>query len=82
VVQDNPLIVPHAEYRRLGYNESDQRVSYRELFGSHIDVTLIEKIRGATNGNFVLGNARFAQEIETVLARGTVRVKSGRPKAK
>jgi putative transposase len=39
----------------------------------------VDEIRRATNGNFVLGNSRFAEEIGVMLGRRTVPGKPGRP---
>jgi len=40
----------------------------------------MDQIRRATNGNFVLGDERFAREIEAVVGRRAVPGKSGRPR--
>lgn len=73
------LVKPHEEYLRLGRNEGEQRENYRALFSAHMDGALIEKITNSTNGNFVLGKNRFAEEVEQVLARRAVPGRSGRP---
>jgi REP-associated tyrosine transposase len=39
----------------------------------------VDGIRQATNGGFVLGSARFAQEIAHALGRRVERGKPGRP---
>ncbi len=56
--------------------------SYRELFSSHLNIKIINNIREATNGNFVLGDERFKQQIESVLNRRVERGKAGRPRLK
>ncbi|MBN8283929.1 hypothetical protein [Zoogloea sp.] len=40
----------------------------------------MDQIRRATNGNFVLGDERFAKKIEVVIGRRAVPGKSGRPR--
>jgi putative transposase len=39
-----------------------------------------DQLRQATNGNFVLGNDRFAEEIRLALGRRVTSGKAGRPK--
>jgi putative transposase len=41
---------------------------------------MVDQIRKATNGNFVLGNQRFAEQIATALARRVTPGKGGRPR--
>jgi putative transposase len=45
-----------------------------------VEPGLIDQIRQATNGNFVLGNDRFAEEIRLALGRRVTPGKAGRPK--
>ena len=75
----NALIAPHDEYRRLGQTEGDRREAYRALFRAHVDEALVNEIRGATIGNYALGDQRFQKQIETALGRRVVRGVSGRP---
>ena len=42
-------------------------------------ITWIERIRSATNGNVVLGNKRFEEQITKMLRRRVTRGKAGRP---
>lgn len=41
---------------------------------------LVDQIRQASNGNFALGSARFAEEIAAALGRRVTPGKSGRPR--
>ena len=41
---------------------------------------MLDQIRAATNGNFVLGDNRFAAEIEQALGRRAKRGAPGRPR--
>lgn len=75
------LVVPHEQYLRIARDEQTRRQAYRALFRAHMDGEAVEEIRQATNGNFVLGNARFQAEIAQVLKRRVTRGKAGRPRA-
>jgi len=63
----------------LGLEESERRKNYRALFVAQLDSALIGAISNATNGNYVLGNSRFVQEIEHALSRRVVKGRAGRP---
>jgi putative transposase len=73
------LIVPHDQYRALGRSEAARREAYRELFRARTEVAVMNEIRLATNGGFVLGGARFQDEIARMLGRRAARGKPGRP---
>jgi len=73
------LIVPHELYRRLGRSAQARHEAYRALFQAAPEPVVLEGIRRATNGGFVLGSARFAQEIAHALGRRVERGKPGRP---
>jgi REP-associated tyrosine transposase len=75
----NALLRPQEEYLRLGTTDPERRSAYRALFRAQVDEALTEEIRDATNGNFVLGNKRFQDQIARALARRVVRGKAGRP---
>lgn len=75
----NELVMPHNEYLRLGNTSIDRQLHYRGLFDSHMEPKLIEEIRQVTNGNYVLGNARFKEEIANMLKRRVTPGKAGRP---
>jgi putative transposase len=60
--------------------EATSRQAYRELFRYELEPGLADQIRRATNGNFVLGNERFATEVAAVIGRRTLPGKSGRPR--
>lgn len=49
---------------------------------SMIAKTVIDEIRQATNGNYVLGNQRFQDEIAATLKRRVTSGKTGRPTTK
>ena len=74
------LITPHKQYLHLDLQEFDRRKVYRELLKAHIDQPIDNDIRLATNGNYVLGNSKFQEQIEKTLDRRVTRGKAGRPK--
>lgn len=75
------LLMPHTEYIKLDKNELERRRAYRGLFKTHVDhIEADNEIRSATNGNYVLGNTRFQEQISKALDRRVTRGKSGRPK--
>lgn len=75
----NTLIAPHDMYQRLGRSATSRQEAYRGLFKTHMDDTVLDEIRGATNGNYVLGTERFQEEIGMMLGRRVVKGKAGRP---
>lgn len=74
------LITPHEVYRAIGLDEAGRQAAYRELFRHELEPGLVDEIRRATNGNFVLGGARFAERIAATLGRRVTPGKSGRPR--
>lgn len=75
----DPIIQPHACYESLGIDLCSQRSGYRELFRHHLAEGMVDEIRSATNGNFVLGDNQFKEQIATQLCRRVTRGKPGRP---
>lgn len=73
------LLTPHAEFLRLGRTDEVRRAAYAGLFAAHLDPERLAEIRAATNGNVALGDERFRNEIERMLARRATRGRSGRP---
>jgi putative transposase len=74
------VLSPHPDYLALGRTSDERAAGYRRLVGTHLDADTLDDIRRATNGNFVLGNHRFEQEIADALARRVTRGRPGRPK--
>ena len=77
--RSNELIQPHAMYQRLGRSAESRREAYRGLFKAHMDDGMMDNIRAATNGNYVLGTARFQEEIGQMLGRRVTKGRAGRP---
>ena len=67
--QTNDLITPYLEYQRLGATAGERQAAYRQLFEQPISEKNISEIREATNKAWVLGNARFKQNIQKKLKR-------------
>ena len=76
------LLVTHEQYERLGRTAEARREAYRELFRAHVDQAVVEQLRAATNGGYVLGNGRFQSQIAKALGRRVVPGKAGRPRSK
>jgi len=76
---DNPLITPHDVYLGLGNSDTDRQANYRNLFKVHLEQGSVEEIRRATNGNYVLGNKHFREEIQRMLKCRVSPGQSGRP---
>jgi putative transposase len=77
---EDRLISQHPVYASLGPDAGGRLAAYRELFRYELDPGLVDEIRKATNGNFALGDSRFAGEIEAAIGRRVVPGKSGRPR--
>lgn len=74
------VLKEHPLYTSLGADETERHSAYRELFRYELDPGVIDEIRTATNGNYVLGNSRFQAQIAMALGRRVVPGKSGRPR--
>jgi len=73
-------LTAHDCYQALGRDEKKRQAAYRELFRYELDPGLVDEIRDATNGNYVLGSPRFQEHVAKALGRRVVRGQSGRPK--
>jgi len=76
------LVTPHLLYQHLGRTDTERQAAYRDLFCCELESEEMDKIRKATNGNFVLGNEKFQKEISNVLGRRVTPGKAGRPRKK
>jgi len=74
------LLKPHPLYEALGCDATDRQAAYRDLFRYELEPGLVDEIRRATNGNYALGNERFAVQVTTTLGRRAAPGKSGRPR--
>jgi len=73
------LLTPHPLYQALGPDDLSRQAAYRELFRYALEPGLVDEIRRATNGNYALGDERFAGQIAVALGRRATRGKPGRP---
>lgn len=78
--EESGLVTPHPLYLALGSDAAARQAAYRELFRHELEQGLVDSIRQATNGNFVLGDARFGEQIAQALGRRVLPGKSGRPR--
>lgn len=74
------LVQPHPLYKALGSDATTRQAAYRELFCYALDPGLVDKIRHASNGNFVLGSEQFAAQVSTMIGRRASPGQSGRPR--
>ena len=72
------LIAPHALYTSLGLDGEARQAAYRDLFRNELEPAVVDSIRQATNGNFALGDTRFAAQVEAALGRRATRRVAGR----
>lgn len=73
------LLTPHRSYLDLGNDRESRKAAYRDLFESQLEAGMVDQIRQATAGNFVLGTRRFEDRIGQLLGRRVVRSRPGRP---
>lgn len=74
------LLSPHPCYLDLGHDDLARRTAYVRLFDDESTGTVTDEIRRATNGNVVLGTARFQRVVAAVLGRRTSHGRPGRPR--
>lgn len=67
-------------YETLGTSVLERQTAYRELFRYELEPGQIDAVRAATNGNFVLGDARFQAQVANVLGKRVAPGVSGRPR--
>jgi len=77
--EPEPMITPHGLYTALGPDAESRQQAYRELFRHHLEPGMIDQIRTATNGGFVLGSDAFKAQIAEALKRRVTPGKAGRP---
>ncbi len=78
--QTEERLTPHPLYLALGRGPATRQAAYRELFRYELEPGLVDQIRTATNGGFVLGSTRYADEVTRMLTRRTQRGQAGRPR--
>ena len=75
----NEITHPHTNYLQLGNSKPKRLKAYRALFDAHMDHPLSTSIHASTNGNYVLGDNRFQQQIARELGCRVTPGKPGRP---
>ena len=78
----NLITQPHGVYMAIGLNDSSRLEAYRVLFRYSLEIGVVDEIRKATNGNYVLGSSKFAEQIAKALGRCVIAGKSGSLKLK
>ena len=77
--EQDRLISQHPVYSALGADGPARAEGYRALFERTLDPGAVNETRAATNGNYALGNRRFAARISDALSRRVTPGKAGRP---
>ena len=77
---DDPLLSPHAIYKRLGRSTEERQSAYRQLFRAQLPKADLEAIREATNKAWALGSERFRAKIEALAGRRATPLPRGRPR--
>jgi putative transposase len=78
--ESDALVRPHPLFTALGADGASRQAAYRELFRHELDLGLVDEIRKATNGNFLLGDSRFAASVAAALGRRVLPGVAGRPR--
>ena len=78
--EEDALVKPHPLYEGLGSEAASRQAAYRELFRYELEPGLVDEIRRATNGNYALGNERFAEQVALALGRRATPGTAGRPR--
>ncbi len=63
------LVTPHPLVLALGADAAARSAGYRALFDGALDPALVDDIRAATNGGYVLGGASFQRQIAAATGR-------------
>jgi len=75
-----PVIKDHPVYVALGPTDRDRQRTYREWFRDQVEAKEFAEIRSSVKRGLVLGEEKFKDEIERVVARRVRPGKSGRPR--
>lgn len=67
--KQNSLITPHLLYKRLGNDRNERAKAYSSLFCLVIPEKTLDEMREATNKAWVLGSARFKNNLSKKLGR-------------
>jgi putative transposase len=75
-------VTPHERYLALGEDPAARAGAYQDLCRAALDPALVDEIRRAANGGFVLGKPRFQAEIARMLGCRVTPGHPGRPTKK
>jgi putative transposase len=76
------LIQPHAVFTALDADPRIRAERYRGFFQNALEPGEVHQIRTATNGNYALGNDRFAAQLASTPSRRVTPGRAGRPPKK
>jgi len=76
----DPLITPHALYRKLARSKAERYDAYRQLVEEALSTEMLQSLRESTNGGFVLGSAPFQRKIANIVGQRTWKESPGRPR--
>lgn len=79
---EDRCVTPHSMYRALGRCEASRQAAYRGLFEGVLVDELVDEVRVALRHNHVLGNERFKDQVQAMLARKLGPGRPGRPREK
>ena len=80
--EKDPLVTPHALYKRLGRNQTARQAAYRELVRASLAPEQVHDIRAAWQTGTPLGNQRFREQIEAAVNKKVGYAQRGRPRKK
>jgi putative transposase len=75
----DPLLTEHALYRALGAKPKARAEAYRALFADALPAGFLDDLRGATNGGWALGAAKWRAKVERIAKRRAAPLPPGRP---
>jgi putative transposase len=78
--EPSTFLVRHSLYEGLGATPRERASAYRGLFRDSLPAEVLEEIRTAVNGGFVLGGPEFVARIERLVGRRMRPAAGGRPR--
>jgi len=75
----DPLLTEHGLYHALAAKPKARAAAYRMLFRDTLPAAFLDDLRGATNGGWALGSARWRAKVERVAKRRAAPLPPGRP---
>jgi putative transposase len=75
----DPPVTPHAELQALGLGDRERRRAYASLFETAQPSALVDELRAAISGGYVLGDDSFERTVAGLLGRRVIKGLPGRP---